>query len=144
MNEGYIKFECERIDEISITDDMIFELNETRTKLYDQGLIGITDGIGFGNISIRNGSAFIISGTQTGGIRELTVNDYVEVIESDLINNKIICKGRINASSESLTHAVVYECSREINSVIHVHNEKLWNSILNRVPTTDPENEFGQ
>jgi len=47
------------------------------------------------------------------------------------------------ASAESMTHAAVYECDREINAAIHIHDKKLWDQLIDSVPTTSPEIEYG-
>ena len=51
--------------------------------------------------------------------------------------------GMTKASSESMSHAVIYEQNPDINSVIHVHHVKMWKDYLNVLPTTDPEAQFG-
>jgi ribulose-5-phosphate 4-epimerase/fuculose-1-phosphate aldolase len=47
------------------------------------------------------------------------------------------------ASSESLTHAAIYSCSKETNAVIHVHHKEKWNSLLNHAATTPLETAYG-
>jgi ribulose-5-phosphate 4-epimerase/fuculose-1-phosphate aldolase len=141
MDEGYIKFNCKRIPSDDIPLDKVTYLNTWRNIMYEKGLIGIyPDGIGFGNISIRcDENTFLISGSATGGIAVLDKSHYALVTDYDLITNSLICKGPINASSESLTHALIYECSPSTNAVIHIHNLKLWKRLMHEVPTS---NEF--
>ena len=53
--EGYVKFICDFKKKDCVSSDDIKEMNECRQKLYDSGLMGATEeGIGFGNISIRD------------------------------------------------------------------------------------------
>ena len=33
-------------------------------------------------------------------------------------------------SSECITHGAIYSLDKEINAVVHIHNEKLWNFML--------------
>jgi ribulose-5-phosphate 4-epimerase/fuculose-1-phosphate aldolase len=47
------------------------------------------------------------------------------------------------ASSESLTHAAIYSCSKETNAVIHVHHKEKWNSLLNHTATTASDTPYG-
>lgn len=47
------------------------------------------------------------------------------------------------ASSESLTHAAIYACSKETNAVIHVHHKEKWTRLLHRVATTNPAIVYG-
>ena len=42
-----------------------------------------------------------------------------------------------------MTHAAVYIASPETNGVIHVHHPELWRALLDRVPTTSKEVEYG-
>ena len=145
MDEGYIKFNCERIPSDDIPLDKVAALNIWRELMYNKGLIGMyPDGIGFGNISIRcNENTFLISGTATGGIADLDKSHYALVTDYNLQTNSLICKGPINASSESLTHALIYECSPSTNAVIHIHNLALWNQLMHKVPTSNEHVPYG-
>ncbi|HEX5668085.1 MAG TPA: class II aldolase/adducin family protein, partial [Chitinophagaceae bacterium] len=102
---------------------MVAELNLWRDRMYEKRLIGVyPDGIGFGNISQRwKGNTFLISGTATGGFTTLNESHYSLVTHYDLGTNSVTCEGRVKASSESLTHAAIYECSATTHAVIHVH-----------------------
>jgi L-ribulose-5-phosphate 4-epimerase len=142
MKNGYVKFMCKRIEN-ELKDD-ISELNIWRDKLFFFGLIGMySNGVGYGNISRKNGSGFIISGTKTGGIEKLTKKEYTKVIDWDYNENNLVCEGLIDASSESLTHAAVYEANPETKAVIHVHNLNLWNREIHKIPTTSGSVEYG-
>ena len=145
-DEGYIKFNCKWIKAKPIPLSRIKELNKWRDKLYKLGLIGVyEDGIGFGNLStrIKNTNKFIVSGTQTGGLKKLTGKHYTEVIQGNFQKNSLVCKGPIKASSESLTHLSIYQVDPNIAAVIHVHHPKYWKKLLNRVPTTDKNVPYG-
>jgi ribulose-5-phosphate 4-epimerase/fuculose-1-phosphate aldolase len=144
MDEGYIKFNCNWVKDKPVDKNEISEINKWRKKLYDLGLIGMYDnGIGFGNISIRYKDTFLITGSATGGIASLNENHYVVVTDYNLSENSLTCKGSIKASSESLSHAVIYESSAETKAVIHVHNLELWQKLLNKVPTTNKNVTYG-
>lgn len=124
MNEGYVKFNCDWIKSDKIPRGTVFHLNKWRDILYAKGWIGAySDGVGFGNISMRlDGKTFLISGTATGVIKNLSENHYSMVTKYDLAKNYIACEGPVKASSESLTHALIYECSNKSNAVVHIHN----------------------
>jgi len=145
MDEGYIKFFCNWIEAEPISINQLHELNKWRDTLYNLGLIGAYhNGIGFGNISKRlNNHTFIITGSATGGLKTLNENHYVLVNEYNLWQNSLTCTGPIKASSESLSHAVVYECSKETNAVIHIHNFEMWEKLIHNVPTTREEISYG-
>jgi L-ribulose-5-phosphate 4-epimerase len=145
MEEGYIKFNCKWIKAGPISKDAILEINSWRETLYKLGLIGVyNDGIGFGNISIRfENSSFLITGSATGGIEKLNENHYVLVNEYNLQQNSLTCTGPIKASSESLSHAAIYENSPLTNAIIHVHHIGLWEKLIDKLPTTKMEALYG-
>lgn len=145
MDEGYIKFNCNWIPSNDIPLNIVAALNAWRDVMYKKGLIGVyPDGIGFGNISMRcNGNIFLISGTATGGLSTLTEAHYSLVTNYDLSINSVTCKGPVKASSESLTHALIYECSTATNAVIHIHNLNLWNKLMHKVPTSSENIAYG-
>lgn len=146
IDEGYIKYQCHWSEVEAIAESEIKELNSWRKQLYQLGLIGEYDnGIGFGNLSIRlpQRKQLIISGTQTGGIPDLTAQHYTKVIDYDWQQNYVTCQGLIQASSETLTHAAIYHALPNINAVVHVHHQLLWEKLLEQVPTTDPDCAYG-
>lgn len=147
MTEGYIKFNCHWKQEEFLFQEKIFrQLQTARAKLYSLGMIGIyPDGIGFGNISVRNGESesFIISGSATGGFASLKQLDYALVNKYNISENSIYCTGLTKASSESLTHAAVYESLPEVGAVVHVHCLWLWDKLLKIYPATSAEIEYG-
>ena len=145
QTDGVIKFNCRLIESEPPGEAVIKELNQWREKLYRFGLIGQDKtGIGYGNISIRfNNEQFIITGSQTGGIEHLSPEHYTIVTKADIGNNYIECKGNINASSESLTHAVIYIQQPRAGAVVHIHSLDLWTKLLHKIPTTKKGIEYG-
>ncbi|MBI9054963.1 MAG: class II aldolase/adducin family protein [Bacteroidales bacterium] len=145
-DEGYIKFNIkweEKAFDLSLYDFQ--NLNTCHDKLYNIGLIGAYPNlIGFGNISIRaTGNKFIISGSATGNIKQLSEKDYSLVTKYDIDENLIHCEGLTKASSESLSHAAVYESNPEIKAVIHIHHLEMWEKYIHNLPTTNKNAEFG-
>jgi len=146
MDEGYIKFLCIRKKrELLIPNNIRDEINRFRTLLLGKGMIGkIPHGPGFGNLSVRmKDSGFLITGTDTGGLSRLTHHELSLVTSTDIKKNTVWCTGKIDASSESMSHAVVYETNPEIGAVVHIHHRKLWEANLNRLPTTPESIEYG-
>ena len=143
-DEGYIKFDLYWTKAPAINPVIITEINSCRTELFNLGLIGRNDdGTGFGNISVRiSANQFLISGSRTGGIPILGPGHYTVVEKYDIAGNKVWCKGPIEASSESLSHAAIYHYSQS-NAVIHVHNMDLWENYLHKLPTTDESARYG-
>ena len=143
MEKGYIKFNYV-LHRSKISYSKTADINRLRDKLYKIGLIGAYDnGIGFGNLSIRDGSGFIITGSTTGNKEKLAAKDYVKVIGYDLEKNKLICKGQINPSSESLTHAAIYSSDKDANAVIHIHNDRIWKKFYRILPKTGKNAAYG-
>jgi ribulose-5-phosphate 4-epimerase/fuculose-1-phosphate aldolase len=125
---------------------MITDLNFWRTRLFDEGLIGAeASGIGFGNVSIRiQGSRrFVISGTQTGCARALWARQYAKVVDWCIAENRVVSVGEVAASSESLSHGAAYAVSSRVGSVLHVHSRILWETYMDRMPTTARSAEAG-
>ena len=151
-DEGYIKFNIDWIQTdpyelflgqkyLQILDDLI----DYRQKLYGRNWIGTyPDGIGFGNISRRfEGNTFIISGSATGKASVVTQDHFSKVFAFDILKNKVVCKGAVKASSESLSHAIIYQTLADVNVVLHIHDEKLWLKSLNKYPTTHVNVPYG-
>jgi len=144
--EGYIKFNLNwEKTPFDFTDIDFLSLNSCRQKLFELGLIGAyPDGIGFGNLSLRyKKDEFIISGSETGNFKNLSKEHYALVEEFNIKQNSVHCIGLTKASSESMSHAAVYDSNPNVNAVIHVHHKKLWDNYLNIFPTTDFKAEFG-
>jgi L-ribulose-5-phosphate 4-epimerase len=145
MNEEGIKFICRWMDEKPLDYKVLKDLNTWRSRLYQAGLIGVYDsGIGYGNISMRyKRDKFIITGTATGKFKKLNSRHYTQVTAYNVEKNRVTTVGPIKASSESLTHAVLYECDSTINAVFHVHHLGLWKKLMHVAPTSKKNVEYG-
>ena len=106
--------------------------------------MGVTkDGIGYGNISCRYKHNFIISGSGTGKLKHLTNEHYTTVTNYSIKENALTAAGPVIASSESLTHAMIYKTQPAINAVFHVHHFALWEKLFHKIPTTDIDVAYG-
>jgi L-ribulose-5-phosphate 4-epimerase len=142
----YVKFTyaCARA-EIPAFHKLV-ELNACRRRLRALRLIGVdSNGIGFGNLSVRDGETnnFYISGSATGGLPMLMLADCVRVVAYDFAKNWLRYEGAAIPSSESLTHAAIYECDPATSAVIHCHDSILWRRLLDRVPTSSNAVSYG-
>ncbi|MEP7372122.1 MAG: class II aldolase/adducin family protein [Chitinophagaceae bacterium] len=144
-DEGVIKFKYSWIQERPMPYEWISELNKWRDKLYKAGLVGKdTNGVGYGNISIRlERNNFIITGSGTGSLTKLNAEHYSKVTAYDLTKNMLTSVGPVKASSESLTHAAIYEAVPELNVVFHIHHLALWEKLQTRLPFTAKHIEYG-
>ena len=142
----YIKFRYQRTRPDIAAFDALAELNACRRKLFELRLIGVdSNGVGFGNLSVRDGvkGNFYITGSATGGLPELTPTDCARVVAYDFAKNWIGYEGAAVPSSESLTHAAIYESDPSTSAVIHCHDSVLWRTRLNIVPTTSKAIAYG-
>lgn len=144
IDEGYIKFNIEWVNE-SLAVAVPHKLLMWRDKMHELKQIGhyADINIGYGNISVKTEKGILISGTQTGDIYPIKEKDFTLVTDYSIDQNTVVCKGEIKASSESMTHAAVYEADFNINAIIHVHNDKLWSLLMSKVPTTQKDVPYG-
>ena len=143
-DDGVIKFQCQWTEEphgVEVPQDLM----HWRDRMHALGLIGVykSDGIGYGNISIKVADGMLISGTQTGHLASLTPDQYSLVTEYDIATNSLHCLGRVKASAESLTHLAFYEADPSIQGVIHIHNLEMWQNLMNKVPTSSAAVPYG-
>ena len=146
MEEGYIKFQPVWAQRPAFPANDFADLLHWRQRCYAAGWIGAyPDGIGFGNISqrIAGSDQFYISGSATGNFAVLTPAHVARVTAVAAANNELWCTGPIIASSESMSHAVLYEQLPGVGGVIHAHHLGLWESLLHRVPTTAATAPYG-
>jgi hypothetical protein len=147
IDEGYIKFRSNWQRSAALDNPEIDELVRWRKPLYAAGLIGhyAEAGIGYGNISMQlpDSTAFVISGTQTGHLPELDSNHFALVSDYDICSNTVTSSGAIEASSESMTHAAIYEVDSHIRAVVHVHSDEMWVGFKGVLPTTKESVAYG-
>lgn len=144
MEEGYIKFKSEWVNEpINIDQSIIEEIIFWRAKLYEKAWVGMyVNGIGFGNIShLLDDARFLISGSATGGLKNTDKTHYAVVENYDITQNSLKCRGEVPASSESLSHAALY--NKGVKRIIHIHSQKLWAKWKGKLPTTNSEIAYG-
>lgn len=130
--EGVIKYQLDH-KPVAITANInINPLNSWRSILYKLQLIGQDparyQGLGYGNLSQRLepvNPAFLITGTQTGHLPNLSAADYVMITQANPERNFIASQGLIPPSSEALTHASIYQHTAA-QVVIHVHSPDIW------------------
>lgn len=163
-DEGVIKFECNWTQAPLPEADAVLQVVQFRNTLFKDGLIGVyPDGIGFGNISLRvptvastegnvshqsaapgdGSNQFVISASQTGHIEEATAEHFSLVTEYDIAANSVRCIGPLKASSESLTHAMIYEIFPDATGVIHVHHNSDWQRLQGMIPTSRGAVSYG-
>ncbi|MBE9160394.1 class II aldolase/adducin family protein [Nodosilinea sp. LEGE 06152] len=145
FDEGVIKYVCNWDSGPPLPEAQLVELIAWRDRMHQAQQIGLyPNGIGYGNISLRRSAqSFAVSGTQTGHLAQTTPHHYTLVDAWDIDRNTLHCTGPIQASSESLTHAALYDYSSAIQAIIHVHNRPLWQRGQGVLPTTAASVPYG-
>lgn len=151
-SEGVTKFSLAYTPSESLPYEALRELNAWRHICHLCGLIGQEPdrygGFGYGNISRRltdeGTAAFIISGSQTGHLAELSPDDYALVTECVPVENRVVACGPIRPSSESLTHGAIYALDPGVCGVIHAHSPDIWQQARALgIPLTEPAIPYG-
>ena len=146
-DEGYVKYRCFHEDGPAPGHTDWQALNGLRSDLVKAGLVGVLDnGVGYGNVSLRaeGEGAFLISATATGHIPVLGPEHYALVLRCDIDGNTVWSRGPAQASSESMTHAAVYDAAPDIRCVVHAHHPGLYGQLLEgRAPATAPDAAYG-
>lgn len=144
-DEGVVKYQCDWRKSAFEKQWDITAIKKCRDRLFGLGLIGVdNEGIGYGNVSCRyEAETFLITGSATGHIPELTSGHFCLVSSFDPGKNKLTCRGPIQASSESMSHGTLYRCDRAVNAVIHVHHAPMWTFFKDSVPATDSTVAYG-
>ena len=138
--EGVIQFQMQFTQTPPLPYERLREIDAWRKIMHLTRLIGRDpnryDGFGYGNISQwlgpRDASGqrgwFVISGTQTGHLADLTEEHYATVLACHPGRNLVVAEGPSRPSSESLTHGAVYAADESVRSVIHAHSPHVWGS----------------
>jgi len=126
--DGVVKYSVEHPPTKGEIFDGYAQLEALRARLYALGLVGEKDGIGYGNISMRDKSdgSFYITATQTGDKKSLSSSYYTHVLEYSFKSFSVSSEGEHPPSSEALSHAMIYELDPKISVVIHIHSMPLW------------------
>lgn len=127
---------------------VVSALEAVRSDLFARGVIGRDprryDGLGYGNLSCRAGTGFVISGTQTGHLPVLGDKQYVTVSSWDIPRFALWSFGGVKPSSEAMTHAMLYEALPETGAILHVHAPEAWQRLQSSgFPETPAEAGYG-
>lgn len=144
----------DEIVNIKITD--IEELSNIREKLYKEKLIGekVLDGkkVNYGSISKllppydapKNRKRFLISGSETGGLKQLKEENYTLVFECNPEEGSEIQSGAIGASPEIMTHGTLYNFDERIRFILEGHCPLTWkNATRLDIPITNNGMKYG-
>ena len=145
-DDGVIKYSADWDKQALAASADLSDLIHWRQAMFCRGLIGeYPDGVGYGNISQRlnDSSQFHVSGSATGGLESLDAHHFSLVTRVEVQVNRLWCRGLVMASSESMSHAVIYDHCPQINGIIHVHHPLLWRQLMDEVPSTPASLPYG-
>jgi hypothetical protein len=146
-DEGYIKFSYAHEAAPAPQHPGLHDLMRIRDDLHEWELIGVLpDGIGYGNVSARiaDTGKFIITGSGTGLKFPIAARDFCEVSSFDIAQNRVVCRGPLPASSESMSHGAIYAARPEAGAVIHIHDRVMYRLLIREgAPQTPADATFG-
>lgn len=129
--EGVVKYRLDFTPGPALPADCLAPLIAWQRTLHRLGLVGRDParygGLAYGNLSLRLADGgFAISATQTADVDRPTPDHYARVTAWDCAGNHIVATGPAPPSSESLTHAALYDADPAIGCVQHVHAPAIW------------------
>lgn len=146
-DEGYIKFFCAHEAAPAPAHPWLPDLMRIRNEFHQLGLIGVLpDGIGYGNLSARipGTDRFVITGSGTGLKFPIEEIHFCEVVAFDIGENRVVCRGPLPASSESMSHGAIYAARPDVGSVIHIHDRAMFRLLIREgAPQTPADTAFG-
>jgi L-fuculose-phosphate aldolase len=97
-----------------------------------------------GNLSVRFGKRVVITSTGSN-LGLLSPNDFVEAIDYDFPKNLAFVMGEEQPSSELPMHWLIYNNFRDIQAIIHVHDERVlkWAEGKKNLPLTQRVQPYG-
>lgn len=113
--------------------DQYHDLSGWRAVLRRLALLGQDpdryDGLGFGNLSARDPQLpgqFLITASQSSGKPRLSDEHLVRILQSNTERFWVDAVGHQPPSSETLTHAMVYQADPTIRWILHGHSPDIW------------------
>jgi hypothetical protein len=141
QEEGVIKYDQSRFKYIASLPLHEYATIEKYRKIFKKmNLVSAyANGLGYGNISMRKNYShilrtdnpqFIITGSQTGHLANLSGKHYTRVLDCDIDAFSVTAQGAVKASSETVTHAAIYKMNPHIGAVVHFHHKKIWDHMV--------------
>lgn len=144
MDEGLVKYRASHEMAPPFTEPTLDDLVATHAVCRKKNWLGVyPNGISFGNLSVRRNGRIFCTGTGTGALEKIDLSHLAEVLSWDLKENRLASRGPIQATSEAMTHAAIYEASPDTLAVVHIHSPEFWANALGKIPTTRAEVPYG-
>jgi hypothetical protein len=131
QDEGVIKYRLDFTPAAPLSAALLTELIAWQRIARQLGLLGRDParygGLAYGNLSLRLADGgFAISATQSADVTNPEPEHYARVGAWDCAGNHVVAQGPARPSSESLTHAALYDADPAIGCIIHGHAPAIW------------------
>jgi L-ribulose-5-phosphate 4-epimerase len=159
QDEGVINFKAQHQHSLLSTrtySTLSQELSAWRSLFWTLQIIGQNhqryQGAGYGNVSARitpfniarGHRPFMITGTQTGHKESLSLDEYSIVTQYQLHTHTLSSYGQLLPSSESMTHAALYDLNPCVRYIFHAHAPCIWHQAKNlKLPITAANIAYG-
>jgi L-fuculose-phosphate aldolase len=142
LMDGYVgvKFKTILLDsEVTFNTDDIYPLFQKNCSLLKQH--GMTHQ-NAGNISIRHNGGLIIttSGSNLGSIER---DEIANVRKCSIEDSVVEYMGPNLPSSETFMHSMIYQCSPDMNAIVHAHDPQTLTRAAAGLDTTEEEVPYG-
>ncbi len=131
-NKGVQKFQCQLKKTPGPELKYVHTLEKWRAIFHKIGLVGETETLNYGHLSLKSADKIIITGSQTGKYPHLNQNQYTSVTSCELAKLKVNAQGPIAPSNETLTHFVIYEANAKIKFIFQIYHNELWKMMKNK------------
>ena len=144
MEEKRVKFKTVFISDEVPEEKEIEELKYWCTQFQKNNLTPPHEGNSVGNLSCRVEDEFIITGSMLKTKENLNNDFFVRVVNYDVYKNAIYAEGKMEPSSESIMHFLIYNTRDDLNAIFHGHSDLITkNAEKLKIPITKNEQPPG-
>ena len=123
MNEKRVKFKTVFISDEVPDEKDVEELKYWCNQFQKNNLTLPFEGNSVGNLSFRSEDEFIITGSMLKTKENLSNDCFVRVVNYDVYKNSIYAEGKMEPSSESIMHFLIYNIRDDVNAIFHGHSD---------------------
>ena len=76
-------------------------------------------------------------------IKNLKQQDIVEIVDYDPIKNIALVIGKKYPCIETPVHWIIQQARHDVNAILEITSEKLYNSYYNQIPVTENKTPYG-
>lgn len=131
---------CKHSQSIALSEDseirqsLLDEMKSVGDTLYQKGLLPDVEGGTYGNLSVRDGEEFYITGRNVhkGNLNESIVCriESCEEVDEESVYAYVRYHGKVKPSIDSAIHAKIYDKLPKVKAILHVHTDDLFNRPL--------------